>query len=1437
METMNTLRKSQSLRSLSGFGVKERSWETSKSSLWDNKKSVSQLVQHYQSCVELSTSETNEEKIKVCNASLSFSSPREEMSVGLVSPWRRLESRGDQVDRLGTDSGSFLLSRSRSMDHLPQRDRAPEGTSALRALFESKATLQEDFYSSTRLNIASPASRMVAGIQSSEMEKDRPLGARRGYSTEETNGRKDNTQRAVQGERRKTISGVPESSVRGSRITTPDDKRSLQLSYRDTPSRQGRDRERTSSSVRDRSALYLSRVAAAESPGSSTHTKSSSSSGKRTTGSKFQSPEKEICSACLTPVYPMEKMVANKLVLHNSCFCCKHCKKKLSIRNYSSLYGEFYCISHYDQLFKRKGNYDEGFGHKQHKDRWLPKPQEPEPDNKNDKKIPKGSTRSKGPKANMAVGDPKANMTVGDFLDGLPEPSAGVSQGKSVREPISNSSPDSRNKLKHSWPPEKKWTGVSRSSAQQVNTPRPIVPVTDTPTQERSLINHRSENLAGKNTPKRNQVEVRKEVLSEQDKIHPTATASGRREISKTDVIDSPEAPRTEKTRPWSVSSKRALFQQETVTTVKTVVSSSRTMPGSSVTTTKQKTEQVKSTPSAVKKYISISDGKTDSAGKTKKSVRFSPSLDDDLDKEDSPSASELNSDRENQNQNGHPGYASVEEIDNNITMKQRHLSVEAEEREVQSEAIYNPYQYNSDEKITDPYEYNSHEKMEGLKGEHVDRAQASVAEHAGIGVSQENTQSEVPVAVNTNSESLNGLLLTSDMVDNPHVVQVNDHSTPEATTVNLPEPAGMMDIGAEQFEQSDSVDQKVRESEPNLDEKNRTNNENQLDGSDEVQQQERTVDQSKGAGRSNSSKSKQNEKTPMKKGGSWSNRKSPLSKLFTSGGNEKTNKAETTDKKKPDAKPRSILGKLFQSSPDKRQDLKKTQETKADTEDERKETVNVQTEEKHAEGMKDEVFDTEKGTGGDLALEQPEGVSNVIENCFSEDLIPFNSVLIEGNTTDTLPSLESTIPLIVPDFTGDNLSPVEPNLLASGYISSVVDAEDMNPFSDPEPTSQGSEVESLSIFDTVMPVSSDLNSSSTVVNDTEMTVAGKILEASTDQTLTSKSGDDVSCPVPGPLWDTVDDPFGNGVNSRPAVPLTTQTNPDASLNLMNQTFGVLGLEENNLSEGGLFNLGGEVSQESPNPFDPPQPQEDIFINVSGDTSSSTVSLSHDFLSASAPAADSFSMLGSQMKSTENQDIFGIGNEFIVPDQARQGETNTTEQDHTEMQSQNLFDLSTPTTNQAVPNDVDFDIFGTECGISITAQSPASNVFGQDGADPFADPYTFSDDIFGMSNNSVSGDTVTQKPSQTNSNSSTFDDFLGLETPEIAITPVAPAQSQSLFIDDTFSSEPVMQPSSAPSNPDMFMDGFLDPMGGNTATTTVTATSASDNSWMDDFLG
>ncbi|KAI1230411.1 LIM domain-containing protein 2, partial [Lamprotornis superbus] len=82
---------------------------------------------------------------------------------------------------------------------------------------------------------------------------------------------------------------------------------------------------------------------------------------------------KEICTACQKTVYPMERLVADKFVFHNSCFCCKHCHTKLSLGSYAALHGEFYCKPHFQQLFKSKGNYDEGFGRKQHKELWVHK--------------------------------------------------------------------------------------------------------------------------------------------------------------------------------------------------------------------------------------------------------------------------------------------------------------------------------------------------------------------------------------------------------------------------------------------------------------------------------------------------------------------------------------------------------------------------------------------------------------------------------------------------------------------------------------------------------------------------------------------------------------------------------------------------------------------------------------------------------------------------------------------------------------------------------------------------------------------------------------------------------------------------------------------------------------------------------------------------------
>ncbi|KAM6038754.1 LIM domain and actin-binding protein 1 isoform 2-T2 [Theristicus caerulescens] len=85
---------------------------------------------------------------------------------------------------------------------------------------------------------------------------------------------------------------------------------------------------------------------------------------------KFQLPMKETCVGCQKTVYPMERLFANQQVFHISCFRCSYCNSKLSLGTYASLRGNIYCKPHFNQLFKSKGNYDEGFGHKQHKELW-----------------------------------------------------------------------------------------------------------------------------------------------------------------------------------------------------------------------------------------------------------------------------------------------------------------------------------------------------------------------------------------------------------------------------------------------------------------------------------------------------------------------------------------------------------------------------------------------------------------------------------------------------------------------------------------------------------------------------------------------------------------------------------------------------------------------------------------------------------------------------------------------------------------------------------------------------------------------------------------------------------------------------------------------------------------------------------------------------------
>ncbi|XP_068598425.1 LIM domain and actin-binding protein 1-like [Brachionichthys hirsutus] len=88
------------------------------------------------------------------------------------------------------------------------------------------------------------------------------------------------------------------------------------------------------------------------------------------TSRKCCPPVRETCIACLKTVYPLERLAAIQHVYHKTCFRCAHCSNKLNLGNYASLHGNVYCKPHFSQLFKAKGNYDEGFGHRPHKELW-----------------------------------------------------------------------------------------------------------------------------------------------------------------------------------------------------------------------------------------------------------------------------------------------------------------------------------------------------------------------------------------------------------------------------------------------------------------------------------------------------------------------------------------------------------------------------------------------------------------------------------------------------------------------------------------------------------------------------------------------------------------------------------------------------------------------------------------------------------------------------------------------------------------------------------------------------------------------------------------------------------------------------------------------------------------------------------------------------------
>ncbi|XP_061569959.1 LIM domain-containing protein [Cololabis saira] len=341
--------------------------------LQDKTKSVSQLVARYQTTVKVSSTLTevtsrNSAAEKTKQASNKVTpSPLQSTEDSLEYLIKRNEEREQERVR-ATPS----LTRSKSMGSLPNSSGSIE---ALKALFESKATAENKVKSSVRAANVMPGytgdmpkmnGKVEAMQPAAEVQKKNTENFARRDAKEDHVTRKEVNQ--IQLKRRKTIGGIDFETISASEA---DEKRRSLADFRESSFINTKDN--LSVSVKAISALYLSNLGTQESAQnlSKPEQHQPRESVKKVKQTKFQPTCKEMCSACLKPVYQMEKITADKYFFHKTCFCCKKCKKKLSMYNYTPLNGEFYCIFHYQQLFKEKGNYDEGFGHVQHKHRWL----------------------------------------------------------------------------------------------------------------------------------------------------------------------------------------------------------------------------------------------------------------------------------------------------------------------------------------------------------------------------------------------------------------------------------------------------------------------------------------------------------------------------------------------------------------------------------------------------------------------------------------------------------------------------------------------------------------------------------------------------------------------------------------------------------------------------------------------------------------------------------------------------------------------------------------------------------------------------------------------------------------------------------------------------------------------------------------------------------
>ncbi|TRY96119.1 hypothetical protein DNTS_015585 [Danionella cerebrum] len=169
---------------------------------------------------------------------------------------------------------------------------------------------------------------------------------------------------------------------------------------------------------------------------------------------KFRPAARETCVMCLKTVYPLEKLVANQQIYHNTCFRCAYCNTKLRERERERE------RENLSNLFKAKGNYDEGFGHRPHKELWEARG---EGDEEQMKLSPQGSDSSPTVEESPLVKVNVLTATLETLTQASPE---------RMEKPLE------AGRLKISWPPlsEGDRSSTNVGSANDSNGIKPIRP-------------------------------------------------------------------------------------------------------------------------------------------------------------------------------------------------------------------------------------------------------------------------------------------------------------------------------------------------------------------------------------------------------------------------------------------------------------------------------------------------------------------------------------------------------------------------------------------------------------------------------------------------------------------------------------------------------------------------------------------------------------------------------------------------------------------------------------------------------------------------------------------------------------------------------------------------------------------------------------------------